>query len=73
MTLKQALEIQKILGKTIPVDMYDIYEYYSESKEEWVDIAEMDLVHAIRVLRKYVGKRLTNKQLSSKIYRYDKV
>ena len=58
MTLKQALEIQKILGKTIPVVMYDIYEYYSESKEEWVDIAEMDLIHAIRVLRKYVGKNV---------------
>ena len=58
MTLKQALEIQKILGKTIPVDMYDRYEYYSESKEEWVHIAEMDLIHAIRVLRKYVGKNV---------------
>ena len=38
--------------------MYDRYEYYSESKEEWVDIAEMDLIHAIRVLRKYVGKNV---------------
>ena len=58
MKLRPALEIQKILGKTIPVDMYDRYEYYSESKEEWVDIAEMDLIHAIRVLRKYVGKNV---------------
>tara|TARA_R100000426_G_C4769604_1_gene90398 strand:+ start:421 stop:600 length:180 start_codon:yes stop_codon:yes gene_type:complete len=58
MKLKQALQIQKILGKTIPVDMYETYEYYSESKEEWVDIAEMDLIHAIRVLRKYVGKNV---------------
>ena len=55
MKLRQALEIQKILGKTIPVDMYDRYEYYSESKEEWVDIAEMDIVHAVRVLRKHLG------------------
>ena len=57
MKLRQALEIQKILGKTIPVDMYDIYEYYSESKEEWVDIAEMDIVHAVRVLRKHLGSK----------------
>ena len=55
MTLKQALEIQKILGKTIPEDMYDKYEYYSESREEWIDISEMDIVHAVRVLRKHLG------------------
>ena len=63
MTLKEALEIQRILGKTIPVDMEQNYEYYSESREEWIDIADMDIVHAIRVLRKYLSAKRTFKDI----------
>jgi 3'-phosphoadenosine 5'-phosphosulfate sulfotransferase len=29
--------------------------YYSDSREEYVDIMELDIVHAIRILRKHVG------------------
>ena len=36
MKLKQVLEIQKVLGKTIPIDMADKYVYYSNSREDWV-------------------------------------
>jgi hypothetical protein len=56
MKLKQVLEIQKVLGKTIPVDMAEKWVYYSDSREEWVDIMELDVIHAIRILRKYVGQ-----------------
>jgi hypothetical protein len=55
MKLKQVLEIQEILGKTIPIDMNHKWVYYSDSREEWVDIMEIDVIHAIRILRKYVG------------------
>ena len=56
MKLKQVLEIQEVLGKTIPIDMNHKWMYYSDSREEWVDIMELDIVHAIRILRKYVGQ-----------------
>ena len=56
MKLKQVLEIQKVLGKTIPIDMNHKWVYYSDSREEWVDIMELDIVHAIRILRKHVGQ-----------------
>jgi len=56
MKLKEVLAIQKILGNKIPVDMADKYVYYSDSRDEWVDIMELDVIHAIRILRKYVGQ-----------------
>ena len=55
MRLKQVLEIQEVLGKTIPIDMNHKWVYYSDSREEWVDIMELDIIHAIRILRKHVG------------------
>ena len=56
MKLKEVLAIQKILGNKIPVDMADKYVYYSDSRDEWVDIMELDVIHAIRILRKHVGE-----------------
>ena len=56
MILKQVLEIQKVLGKTIPIDMNHKWVYYSDSRDEWVDIMDLDIVHAIRILRKYAGR-----------------
>ena len=56
MKLKQVLEIQEVLGKTIPIDMNHKWVYYSDSLEEYVDIMELDIVHAIRILRKHVGQ-----------------
>jgi hypothetical protein len=55
MKLKQVLEIQKILDKRkLPIDMYSNMEYYSKSRDEWIDIMELDIVHAIRILRKFI-------------------
>ena len=56
MKLKQVLEIQKVLGKTIPVDMAEKWVYYSDSRDEWVDIMELDVIHAIRISRKHMGE-----------------
>jgi len=54
MKLKQVIEIQKVLGRKLPVDMYSNMSYYSESREEWIDIMELDVIHAIRILRKFI-------------------
>lgn len=54
MKLKQVIEIQKVLGKTIPVDMAEKWVYYSESRGEWIDLMELDVIHAIRILRKHI-------------------
>ena len=54
MKLKQVIEIQKILGKTIPVDMAEKWVYHSESRGEWIDLMELDVIHAIRILRKHI-------------------
>jgi len=54
MKVKQVLEIQKVLGRKLPVDMYSSMRYYSESHEEWIDIMELDIIHAIRILRKFI-------------------
>ena len=56
MKLKQVIEIQKVLGKTIPVDMAEKWVYHSDSRDEWVDIMELDVIHAIRILRKHMGE-----------------
>ena len=56
MKLKQVLKIQEVLGNKIPVDMYSNMMYYSDSRDEWIDIMDLDVVHAIRILRKHVGQ-----------------
>ena len=54
MKLKQVLEIQKVLGNKIPVDMAEKWVYHSESRGEWIDLMELDVIHAIRILRKHI-------------------
>jgi len=57
MKLKQVLAIQDILDKRrIPVDMAEKWVYHSDSRDEWVDIMELDVIHAIRILRKHMGE-----------------
>lgn len=57
MKLKQVLEIEEVLGKTIPVDMAEKWVYYSNNREIDMDIMEIDIIHAIRIIRKYYGER----------------
>ena len=55
MKLKQALAIQEILdNRRIPVDMNEKWVYHSESRGEWIDLMELDVIHAIRILRKHI-------------------
>ena len=58
MKLKQVLKIQEVLGKTIPVDMAEKWVYYSNNREIDMDIMEIDIIHAIRIIRKYYGERI---------------
>ena len=64
MKLKQILEIQNIIEGKLPVDMHDKWVYYSDSKEDWIDMEELDVVHLVRIVRKsgmsykkYVGEQ----------------
>jgi len=52
MKIREALEIMKAEGRTIPCDMEDEYWYYSESKDTMIKLLDMDLIHLIRVVRK---------------------
>tara|TARA_Y100000004_G_scaffold105776_1_gene118691 strand:- start:155 stop:376 length:222 start_codon:yes stop_codon:yes gene_type:complete len=54
MKLKQVLEIQKVLGNKIPIDMNEKWVYHSESRGKWVDLMQLDVIHAIRILRKHI-------------------
>ena len=54
MKLKQVLEIQKVLGNQIHIDMEEKWVYHSESRGEWVDLMQLDVIHAIRILRKHI-------------------
>ena len=56
MKLKQILKIQEVLGNKIPIDMAEKWVYHSDSRDEWVDIMELDVIHAIRILRKHMGE-----------------
>lgn len=54
MKLKTIIEISRALGNTIPCDMDEQLKekYLSESKGEWIEIGEMDIIHFIRAFNK---------------------
>ena len=55
MKLKQIIAIQEILDKRkIPVDMAEKWVYHSKSRGEWIALMELDIIHAIRILRKHI-------------------
>ena len=56
MTLRQVLDIEKALGRKLPVDMYSNMDYYDELKDEWTDILHLDTIQAIRILRASIRK-----------------
>jgi len=80
MKLKQILEIQKTIEGKLPVDMYDKWVYYSDSKEDWIDMEELDVVHLVRIVRKsgmsykkYIGeKNVETDEWNRAWCRYDK-
>ena len=54
MKIKEVLELQKAINnRTIPCDMYRDHKYWSESKKEYQDFLDMDLIHVLRIAIKY--------------------
>ena len=53
MKTREGIELQKAINnRTIPCDMYRDHKYWSESKQEYQDFLDMDLIHVIRALSK---------------------
>ena len=53
MKLKKLIALQSIIEeREIPSDMHEPMYYYSHSKEEFLDIMDMHLIHFIRAFKK---------------------
>jgi hypothetical protein len=67
MKVKDLLEIQGIIdNRIIPSDMNDnkLNEHYSQSKDEFMSILDMDLIHLVRSYSKCLdGGKINNKEL----------
>ena len=67
MKVKDLLEIQGIIdNRIIPSDMNDnkLNEHYSQSKDEFMSILDMDLIHLVRSYSKCLGiGKISNKEL----------
>ena len=57
MTLEEVLKINDVLStRRTPCDMPDreenVTEYYSKSREEWINILDVDIIHLVRIIKK---------------------
>ena len=51
MKIKKLLKLQSVIEDSkIPVDMTDRVSHWSESKGQWINILDMDLIHVVRAL-----------------------
>ena len=72
MKVRKLLELQSTIEeRKVPCDMNgELNKHYSESKEEHIDILDMDLIHLVRSYSKTIGKKYNyidteNKQIIS--------
>ena len=58
MKVKDLLEIQSTIEKRkMPCDMNgDLNQHYSESKDDYIDILDMDLIHLVRSYSKCLNR-----------------
>ena len=55
MKINKLLELQEVIEENkTPYDLHKIYQYFSKSKREWVDVGDMELNHFLRVVFKYM-------------------
>ena len=74
MKVKQALEITKTMGYTVPEDMTDeAMLYWSKSKNDYVSILDMDLVHVVRALSRVSEDSSENYNISDIIKHFKKL
>ena len=60
MQIRKLLEIDKVIhdndGRAFPCDLQDFNDdslkYFSESKQEYINILDMELVHLLRIVKK---------------------
>ena len=60
MKIRKLLELQSVITeRATPCDMNvnDLNQHWSESKEGWIDILDMDLTHLIRSYSKSLNKK----------------
>ena len=53
MKVEEILKTIEAEGRTIPCDMYEEHEYWSESRKEYREFLDMDIIHVFRVAIKY--------------------
>ena len=73
MKVKDLLEIQSTIEKRkTPCDMNgDLNQHFSTSKEEYIDILDMDLIHLVRSYSKCIGN--TNNHFDSRFHVHEKI
>ena len=55
MKINKLLELQEVIEENkTPCDLHKIYQYFSKSQEEWIDVGDMHLNHFLRVAFKYM-------------------
>ena len=71
MKVRKLLELQSLIeGRKVPCDMNgELNKHYSESKEEHIDILDMDLIHLVRAYSKSI--ELNIRKLDKKIIMYN--
>ncbi len=58
MILKQILDIERTLGRKLPVDMYSSMSYFDTKRNKYVDVLQLDIIDAIRILRKKIREEV---------------
>ena len=55
MKINKLLELQEVIEeRKTPYDLHEIYQYFSKSEGEWIDVGDMHLSHFLRVVFKNV-------------------
>ena len=63
MEIRKLLDVQATIeGRRVPIDMddEDLNKHYSQSKGEYINILDMDLIHLVRAYSKSLGDNTIN-------------
>lgn len=63
MEIRKLLDVQATIeGRRVPIDMdnADLNKHYSQSKGEYINILDMDLIHLIRAYSKSLDGNIIN-------------
>ena len=79
MQIRKLLEIDKVIhdndGRAFPCDLQDFNDeglkYFSESKQEYINILDMELVHLLRIVKKTLMSKSFYDRLAPKYKTYN--